>query len=327
VDLHLPTLAIAYGADLLLGDPAWFPHPVRGMGAAIQWGEWALRKAIPWEPLAGTLLVAVIVSASYVGSWWLLGVTTAVSPLGGFLAGVVLLFSCLSTRDLAAESRQVLKALEANDLALARRRVSRIVGRDTERLDQPEIVRAAVETLAESTMDGILAPLCSFVVGGVPLAVAYKAVNTLDSMIGHRSACYIRFGRAAAMVDTAANWIPARISALLFVVAAWLCGYRARTSWRCAWRAGPGGPVPNAALPEAAVAGALGARLGGVNWYAGREVVMPFLGEPHRPLTPQRIREAIRLMYVCSLAGWLTAAAAVAIRTAIHTAWSPSLAS
>jgi len=314
-DDRIPILALAYGADLLIGDPRWFPHPVRAMGFAIHWGERILRRTIPWERLAGAVLVAVVVGASYGVTCWLLRMLIPSPPMWGLVASVVLLFTCLSTKDLAVESRQVLQALEANDLPLACRRVARIVGRDTHRLDTQGVVRATVETIAESTLDGILSPLCYFVLGGVPLAVAYKAINTLDSMIGHRSARYLRFGWAAAKLDTAANWIPARLSAALFTVAAWLGWYRAADAWRCAWRDGHGGPVPNAGIPEAAMAGALGVRLGGVNWYEGRVVDMPYMGEPRRPLEPPRIREAIRLMYSCSFVAWLTAMGALFVRT------------
>lgn len=307
LDNRLTMLALAYGADLLIGDPRWFPHPVRAMGLAIHWGERILRQMIPWERLAGVVLVVIVVGASYSATLGLLRVIGPVSGMWSFAAGVVLLFTCLSTKDLAVESRQVLKALEANDLPLARQRVARIVGRDTHQLDTQEVVRATIETIAESTLDGILAPLFYFILGGVPLAVAYKAINTLDSMIGHRSARYLRFGWAAAKLDTAANWLPARLSAAFFVVAAWLCRDRVSAAWRCAWRDGAGGPVPNAGVPEAAVAGALGVRLGGTNWYDGKAVEMPSMGDPVRPLEPPRIREAIRLMYACSLVGWLTA--------------------
>jgi len=316
LDLHVPILALAYGADWLIGDPPWFPHPVRGIGWAIGWGERILRSVVPWERIAGLLLVTVIVGASYAGTWWLLGLMAARSPWLGFPIAVVLLFSCLSTRDLAVESREVLRALEAEDLSLARQRVARIVGRDTDRLDRAEVVRATLETIAESTLDGILSPLFYFVLGGVPLAVAYKAVNTLDSMIGHRSARYIRFGWAAATLDTWANWLPARLSAVVFAVAAWLCGKQLQQSWRCAWRDGGGGPVPNAGIPEAALAGALGVRLGGVNWYQDQAVQMPYMGHAERPLAPQRILEAIRLMGVASVTGWMMAMGTILMRSA-----------
>ena len=316
MDYQLPVLAAAYGADLLIGDPRWFPHPVRGMGLAIQWGEWMLRKLIPWERTAGILLVAVVVGASYAGTSWTLRAATAHAAWLGLCLAAVWLFSCLSTRDLAVESRRVFQALEADDLPLARRQLARIVGRDTDRLDRAEIVRATLETIAESTMDGILSPLFYFALGGAPLAVAYKAVNTLDSMIGHRSARYLRFGWAAANVDTWANWLPARWSAVVFTVAARLCGSRARESWRSAWRDGSGGPVPNAGIPEAALAGALGVRLGGVNWYQGQAVRMPSMGRAARPLEPQRIVEAIRLMYAASLTAWAMVAGILLLRPA-----------
>lgn len=306
-DERLPMLVFAYGMDLLIGDPRWFPHPVRAMGLTIHWGERILRRLISWERLAGVVLVVMVTGISYGTAWWTLKAISASSAIWGMVAGVVLLFTCLSTRDLAVESDQVLKALESNDLVLARKRVAQIVGRDTRQLDVQEVVRATIETIAESTLDGIVSPLFFFVLGGVPLAVAYKAINTLDSMIGHRSARYIKFGWAAAKLDTAANWIPARLCAPLFAAAAWLCHYRVSATWRCAWRDGYGGPVPNAGIPEAAVAGALGIRLGGTNWYDGKAVEMPYMGEPVRPLEPPRIREAIRLMYACSLVGWLTA--------------------
>jgi len=301
-------LAAAYSADLALGDPPWLPHPVRGMGLGIAWGERALRRLLPWDRLAGIVLVLLVVGASTWLGWWL-------TALGGGMAAAVLLFTCLSTRDLARESWQVLKALEADDLPLARQRVGRIVGRDTDQLDRLEIVRATLETIAESTLDGILSPLFYFVVAGAPGAVAYKAINTLDSMIGHRSARYLRFGWAAAALDTGANWLPARWSAVVLTLAAGVCGYSVRASWRTAWRDGSHGTVPNAGLPEGALAGALGVRLGGVNRYQGRPVTMPFLGDARRGLEPARIREAIRLLYAASLIGWASATGAVLVKS------------
>lgn len=310
----LPTLALAYGADLLLGDPRWFPHPVRGLGWMIARGERVLRRVVPSERLGGALLVVGVVGTSGALTWAALRVLAVHAPVVAFLTGAIVLFSCLSTRDLAVESGAVLRALEAGDLPLARRRVARIVGRDTDQLDAPEVVRATLETIAESTLDGILSPLFYFVLGGVPLAVAYKAVNTLDSMVGHRSARYLRFGGAAATLDTAANWIPARLSAGLFVVAAWCCGCAGVNAWRCAWRDGAHGTVPNAGIPEAALAGALRVRLGGVNWYQGQAVRVAPLGDADRPLEAGRIREAIRLMVACSLIAWLVSMGVVAVK-------------
>ncbi|MBI4354401.1 MAG: cobalamin biosynthesis protein CobD [Candidatus Omnitrophica bacterium] len=316
------TLALAYTTDLAIGDPRWIPHPVRGIGFLAEWGERLLRQAMRWERMAGAMLVIAVVGISALAAWWIMTTCSAFSVVAGFITGTVLLCTCLSTRDLARESWQVLRALEADDLPRARRQVARIVGRDTNHLDRPEIVRATLETIAESTLDGILSPLFFFLLGGVPGAVAYKAINTLDSMIGHRSARYINFGWAAATLDTAANWLPARWSAVVFTVASRLCGYSARNTWMAAWRQ-PYGTVPNAGIPEGALAGALGVRLGGANWYQGRAVTMPFLGEPHRPLEPERIREAIRLMYAASWVGVVMTLMAVLVKSTLRvgTTW------
>lgn len=305
--MKLQVLVMAYALDLAIGDPYWLPHPVRGMGWMIETGERWLRRLIPLERLAGIVLVIAVVGTTYAGAWWAVRAASAHSFALGFIVQAALMFTCLSTRDLALESREVFRALAAGDLLLARKRVSRIVGRDTDRMDSSEVVRATLETIPESVMDGILSPLFYFVLGGAPLAMAYKAVNTLDSMIGHRSARYITFGWFAANVDTWANWLPARWSAAVFAVAARLGGYSARESWRAAWRDGAEGTVPNAGIPEAAFAGALGVRLGGVNWYQGQARPIAFMGEPRRPLEPQRIHEAIRLMYLASVVGWLMA--------------------
>ncbi len=313
--VDIATLALAYTTDLAIGDPRWLPHPVRGMGFLIAWGERLLRRLIVWERVAGAALVVFVVASSTFAAWWLVATSMVISPWVGFAVSAVVLFTCLSTRELARESWEVLRALEADDLPLARRRVARIVGRDTDRLDRPEIVRATLETIAESTLDGILSPLFYFVIAGVPGAVAYKAINTLDSMIGHRSARYINFGWAAARLDTLANWLPARWSPVVFAVASGICRYRAHESWRIAWRDGSMGTVPNAGLPEGALAGALGVRLGGVNWYQGYAATMPFLGDAHRPLEPGRIREAIRLMCATSGVGVAMTLMAVAAKS------------
>lgn len=297
-----PVLAVAYAADLAFGDPPWLPHPVRVMGVGIQAGEWCLRRLIPWERLGGIILVVAVVGASSGLSAWAIQAAGRLSPLAGAAVSALLLSTCLSTRDLAVEAKAVWRALAAHDLPAARRQVARIVGRDTERLEEPEVVRATLETIAESTLDGILSPLCFAVIGGAPGAIAYKAVNTLDSMIGHRSARYVRFGWAAATVDTWANWLPARLAPLIVVPAAWLCRGHAAAAWRHAWQdgTGPRHPVPNAGIPESAFAGALGVALGGLNTYEGRPVPMPTMGAPQRPLTPERIPEAIRLMMASS---------------------------
>lgn len=296
----LSILISAYGLDLAFGDPRWMPHPVRWIGRAIDQGETWLRKLIPWEYAAGALLVLAIVGGSFFLSEALIRSCYAFSRPLGFAVSTFLLFACISTRDLDVESREVFKALEKRDIPLARAKVSMIVGRDTDNLTEEEIIRAAVECVAENTVDGIISPLCFAFLGGVPLAVAYRAVNTLDAMIGHRTERYIRFGRVAAKVDDWANSIPARLSGILFPLAAGLTGFSFVRSWQTAWRDGFHTAHPNSGVPEAAMAGALGIQVGGMNSYKGMPVPTPLMGMPLRPLEPQRIKEAIRVMYACS---------------------------
>ncbi|MDO8730024.1 MAG: adenosylcobinamide-phosphate synthase CbiB [Candidatus Omnitrophota bacterium] len=303
-------LASAYLLDLAVGDPRWLPHPVRGLGWAISRGERTARAWVKNEVIAGGLLVLAIVA----GTWLLVhGVLWAAGRLSPWLAGVaeiVLIYSCLSTKDLAVESWPVYRALKRGDLPEARAKVAMIVGRDPANLDEPEVVRAAVETIGESVMDGIIAPLFYVVLGGAPLACLYKAVNTLDSMIGYRSARYIRFGRIAAWTDRAMNWIPAWLTTLFLAWAGQLLWGSGRRSLQAARR--DGAPTrENSFIAESAIAGAIGARLGGVNVYQGKEVPTPWMGEALKPLDPERIADAIRVMYLASV---LAAAVAVAIR-------------
>ena len=301
----LSVLISAYGLDLVFGDPRWMPHPVRWMGHAIDRGERWLRRWISWEYAAGGLLVFAIVGGCFALSSAVIRSCYWVSRPLGFVASTFLLFACISTRDLDVESREVFKALQKNDLPLARIKVGMIVGRDTEKLTEPEIVRAAIECVAENTVDGIISPLFFAFLGGVPWAVAYRAVNTLDAMIGHRTERYIRFGRVAAKVDDWANFIPARLSGLLFPLAAGLSGFSFAGSWQTAWRDGLRTAHPNSSVPEAAMAGALGIQVGGMNSYKGMPVPTPLMGTPHRPLEPRLITESIRVMYACSFITFL----------------------
>ncbi len=303
-------LAAAYLLDLAVGDPRWLPHPVRGLGWAISRGEKTARASGRNEVVAGGLLVLAIAA----GTWLLVhGVLWAAGRLSPWLAGaaeIALITSCLSTKDLAVESWPVYRALKRGDLAGARAKVAMIVGRDTANLDEPEVVRAAVETIGESVMDGIIAPLFYAVLGGAPLACLYKAVNTLDSMIGYRSARYIRFGKITAWTDRAANVLPAWLTTLFLAWAGQLLWGSGRRSLQTARR--DGAPTrENSFIAESAIAGAIGTRLGGVNSYQGKEVPTPWMGEAIKPLDPERIADAIRVMYLASM---LAAAVALAVR-------------
>jgi adenosylcobinamide-phosphate synthase len=301
-DAVVLALAAGFALDLWLGDPAWLPHPVRWIGRLASWAEPRCRALIPRARLAGAAFALGIVLLAGGGVWLVLWGLHQLHPALAWLSTVYFMFTGLAVRDLAREANAVYRALQAGELPAARRQLGRIVGRDTAQLDTPEIVRATVETVAESTVDGVVAPLCFAVLGGAPALWAYKAINTLDSMVGHREAPYTQFGWTAARLDDAANFLPARLGLACFAAGAWLAGGDAGRCLRIAWRDGGKHPSPNAGIAEAAMAGALGVRLGGKNTYDGVEEVRPYLGEPLRPLEPERIPQAVRIMYAASAA-------------------------
>ncbi len=306
---HTAVVLIAVILDLLLGDPRWLPHPVVWIGRLITALEKWLRLLVPNERAGGVLLLVMTVCITYGLALGTLQWAYAASPYAGFAAAVFMAYACLAARSLHGESRLVADALARGDLDAARRSLSYIVGRDTAGLDEPDIWRAAVETVAENTSDGVIAPLFYLMLGGPALALAYKAVNTLDSMVGYRNERYLLFGWASARCDDLANWLPARLTGLLMVVAAPFYGLSGRGAWRVMLRDGRNHSSPNSGVSEAAAAGALGVRLGGTNWYFGKPVAKPTIGEPLRPLSLEAYRGAVRLMYGAEgllVAGWLT---------------------
>ncbi|MBI3602955.1 MAG: cobalamin biosynthesis protein CobD [Nitrospirae bacterium] len=288
--------------DAALGDPRWFPHPVRLMGWAIAWCDERVRPVLrspAGEWVAGIVLAVGLPILVYAVGWLAIEMAGRVHWAFGRGAEVVLACTTLAARDLADHALSVVRALDAGRLQGAREAVSRIVGRDTAELSESDVARATVETIAESTSDGVIAPLFYMVIGGAPLALAYKAVNTLDSMIGHRDVKHRYFGWASAKCDDGANWIPARVTAVLLVLSGGLTFRSADTVWR-AWRIlvrdGKQHPSPNSGRPEAAMAGVLGVQLGGTNVYDGVPSARPLLGDPGAPLGAQHIRSALRLM-------------------------------
>jgi adenosylcobinamide-phosphate synthase len=292
------TIAAACLLDWIAGDPEWFPHPVRLIGLSTQAAEKLLRhpgQSAREELVAGAALTVAVVGLSYFG--------TAKAVSWG--AGILLGWTCLATRNLIDESLAVIRALEKPELPHARERLSRIVGRDTQTLSETEVHRALIETLAESACDGIVAPLFYMAAGGVPLAMAYKAVNTLDSMIGHADQRYFYFGKAAARLDDVANYIPSRLTALAILTTAGMGIKSAFQIWR---RDGNNHKSPNAGQPESAMAGALRVRLGGINTYAGEIMEAPLLGAEFEQPTLHHAKRALRLVIAVSL---LSAAAAV----------------
>jgi adenosylcobinamide-phosphate synthase len=298
------TLGCAYVADLLCGDPEWFPHPVRLIGRLTARGEALVRPgrgSMRRDLIAGAVLSASVVTFTVASTLVVVATARWLHPSLGVTMDVILAWTALATGSLLTEARQVLRAMDDHDLVRARQRLARIVGRDTDALPESEVSRGLIETLAESTCDGIVAPLCYLVVGGVPAALAYKAINTLDSMIGHREPPYTYFGRCAARVDDVANFIPARLAALAIVLAAAIThsdGWGALHEWR---RDHDHHDSPNAGHPEAAMAGALGVTLGGVNMYEGVPHRKPLIGAGARPATPDAARRACRIVLVGSI--------------------------
>lgn len=304
-------LALACALDAAVGDPRWFPHPVRWMGSVINWCDrfvYRLLLSPAKQRLAGVLLAAALPIGAYGAGALLIWFGDSIGPLWGSVVTVLLAWTTLAARDLIDHVLSVQQALQSVSLTEAQSAVSKIVGRDTEEMAESDIVRATVETIAESTADGIIAPLFYLVIGGAPLALAYKAISTLDSMIGHLDERYRWFGWASARLDDVANFLPARITALLLVLSegivarSWPAMQRA---WQILLRDGGRHPSPNSGRPEAAMAGALGVQLGGINRYDGLLVERPCLGDPDQPLTSDHIGGALTLMLWTSLLGVL----------------------
>lgn len=302
-------LLVAASLDAVVGDPRWFPHPIRGIGMAIEWCDQNIRK-LSWHPrvlrTAGIVLALGLPLAVFLLSYHAIAIADRVAWWLGSLLSIGLAWTTLAARDLWDHVWAVREPLEQGDLLGARRAVGMIVGRDTDQLSHDEIARATIETVAESTSDGIIAPLCYLALGGAPLALAYKAVNTLDSMIGHKDERHIDFGWASARLDDLANWIPARLAAVLIILATGLI-MRSHApmsgGWRVLWCDGGRHPSPNSGRSEAAMAGVLGVQLGGTNHYRGAPNDRPIIGAGGRRPTSEDIGTAVRIMVgVCGLA-------------------------
>jgi adenosylcobinamide-phosphate synthase len=295
---HLLALALALMLDFWLGDPRWLPHPVRGMGAFIAFLDRRLNKGA-YRRVKGIVTVTAVTGTVYIISLLAVKISYSLSWLFGVVVEAILIFTTIATKSLQEAAWNVLLPLERGDMEQARRELSMIVGRDTENLDEPEIVRACVETVAENTSDGITAPLFYAWIGGAPLALFYRAVNTCDSMLGYKNDTYRAFGWASARLDDVMNYIPARLTAIIMVLVH--SGKRFRYCWRVLFRDARKHPSPNSGWPEAAMAALLGVQLGGVNTYRGIVSRRPTLGDPLVPLQTKHIRQALRIMVVTVL--------------------------
>lgn len=302
---------LALVLDVCLGDPRWMPHPVRLMGWFALRCERLTRGIIPNEKLAGIITVVMVLTSTGFAGWVVVRLAGMWHPELVTVISVLIMYTCFAGRDLVVHSRNVYSALEADDLPVAQKRVGMIVGRDTAALDRSGVARACVESVAESTVDGVTAPLFWAIIGGPIGVLLYKAVNTMDSIFGYKNERYLHFGWAVARFDDLVNFFPARLSGLLMVVAAMLLRLRASEAWRIFRRDRLQHASPNAGHTEAAVAGALGLQFGGENYYFGEVLVKPTIGDPEEVVGPMHILLVNRLLIVTSI---LTGIVLLAVR-------------
>lgn len=292
-----------YALDLLIGDPTRLPHPIRLIGSLISRVEKKLRKGCKSgndERRAGALLWIIVTAASFTVPFAILYVAYRVNKILGLTLESIMCFYIMAGRSLRDESMKVYHALEKNNLPAARKYLSYIVGRDTQNLDEASVARAAIETVAENTSDGVIAPMIFIILGGAPLGFLYKAVNTLDSMVGYKNEKYINMGRFSAIADDVFNYIPSRISALLMILTAFLLKYDYKNAFKIYKRDRYNHKSPNSAQTESVCAGALNIQLGGDSYYEGVLVPKPTIGSNMRKIEIEDIKRANKLMLATS---------------------------
>lgn len=297
-------LILGYGIDMIIGDPQGFPHPVRLIGNFISFMERKLRRGCRNEEderKAGMILWFSAVGASFIVPFAILLIASRISGTLALIVESIMCYYILATKSLKDESMKVYSSLKNNNLQEARRNLSYIVGRDVDKLDEGAVARAAVETVAENTSDGVIAPMLYILIGGAPLGFMYKAVNTLDSMVGYKNKRYINMGRFSAIADDVANYIPARLSAYIMVAAAFILNMDYRKALEIYRRDRYNHKSPNSAHTEAVSAGALNIMLGGDNYYGGVLVPKPSIGDSDRDVEAEDIGRVNRLMYAASI--------------------------
>lgn len=295
-------LVLGFFIDLLVGDPRWLYHPVRIIGHGISFLEKHLRTCFPktekGEQRAGFLLVLLVCAGSAAVPFGILYLAYRIHLVFGICLEILMCYQMLAVKSLKDESMRVFEELKKGDLEGARYAVSMIVGRDTRTLDEAGVTKAAVETVAENTSDGIIAPLFYMAIGGPVLMFFYKGVNTMDSMVGYKNEKYLNFGRYAAKFDDIMNYIPARISAWLMIAASYMCGFDGKNAAKIYKRDRYNHASPNSAQTEAVMAGALDIQLAGNAYYFGKLYEKPTIGDNIRPVESQDIQRANRLLYV-----------------------------
>ncbi len=297
VDIDWTIILAAFILDFYLGDPRWLPHPVIAMGKAISFFEPVFRKIVKSPLVAGAGFSLFLILSAWAIAWAIVFLGSMISKTVSDILQVLLLFFCFSSKSLEKAAMEVFKALQENNIDKARQKVGMIVGRQTDKLDETAITRAGIETVAENFVDGFLSPLFFALIGGAPLAIAYKMINTLDSMVGYKNDTYLLFGRFSARIDDVANYIPARLSLGIVFLSCFLFSPRAAVrALKTGFSQGRAHKSPNAGFPEAAFAGALCIRLGGPNAYHGRVVEKPYIGKGFADPGKEKIKQACDLM-------------------------------
>ncbi len=303
--MTLAAIVAGFILDLLFGDPHWLPHPICLIGNLIGFLEKNLRRLLaPGKTalfIGGALMVVIVLVITFAVPYAVLALAESVSPWLRFALETIMCYQIFATKCLRDESMKVYTALHSGDLADARVKLSWIVGRDTQNLDAAEVTKGAVETVAENTADGIIAPMLYMFIGGAPLAFLYKGINTMDSMVGYKNDKFIYFGRCAAKLDDLANLIPARITGLVMIVASYFLNLNARGAWKIFWRDRYNHLSPNSAMTESVTAGALDIQLGGDHFYFGKLVHKDTIGDDIRPVRPDDIIAANNLLYMTAV--------------------------
>ena len=303
--MTLGAIVAGFILDLIFGDPHWLPHPICLIGNLIGFLEKNLRRLLaPGKTallLGGALMVVIVLALSYAVPYAILMLAEQVSPWLKFALETIMFYQIFATKCLRDESMKVYTALHNNDLADARVKLSWIVGRDTKELTAEEVTKGAVETVAENTADGIIAPMLYMFIGGAPLAFLYKGINTMDSMVGYKNDKFLYFGRCAAKLDDLANLIPARITGLVMILASYFLNLNAKGAWKIFWRDRYNHLSPNSAMTESVTAGALNIQLGGDHFYFGKLVHKDTIGDNIRQVVPEDIVAANNLLYMTAV--------------------------
>lgn len=309
---HALFLIISFILDLWWGDPRYFPHPVVGMGKLISWLDQRLVdwiKRMKWNlvdhvwriRLIGLSFPVIIGGGVFVAAWIVVWIAEAIHPWFGIVTEALLIWTTIAPKGLSEAGWRIYDALKENDLSKARTALSMVVARDTEQLDEAEIVRGGVETVAENIVDAVVSPLFYAALGGAPLAMAYRAINTLDSMVGYKNERYLHLGWASARMDDLANFVPARITIIPMLLSFFVLRLHPLRALQTCWKDAKLHPSPNSGIPEALMAGALGIRLGGNNTYGGVVSKREYIGEEVVPKSAEHLLISVHVLWWTSI--------------------------